>query len=90
MADLEKKATEFDALRKKLQSPMETEELRMKMLHQLEDTAESKEKVAVLERQLLACQQQNDELQREKMVAVQKLRHQAETVSSLQSLWCSW
>lgn len=93
-AELERKADQFDALQKKLQSPMETEELRMKMLHQLEDTNESKEKVGILERQLLACQQQNDELQREKMVAVQKLRHQSDTVRALviscriDSHWC--
>lgn len=81
-AELEGKAREFEALRQQLQSPMETEELRLKMLSELDDSSELKQKVGIMERELLSSQDRCNELTRESNRAQQILRHQAESARS--------
>jgi hypothetical protein len=59
---------------------METEKLRVRMLSELEDASESKQKITLMEKELLGNQERCNELIRDNNVAQQKLRLQAEVV----------
>ena len=78
--EIDRKAREFEALQQRLMVPSETEELRLKMLQELDNTNGLKKKLELLESDVITKQNRCNDLERQVVKLEHRIRHQQDTV----------